>query len=70
MHSYGLTRAIPVVSSCSDSLFQALFSLIATEFDEKFLRLYIVQSFLLYIYIGLVGNTTTIKHGHINPQQG
>jgi hypothetical protein len=45
MHSYGLSKAIPVVSSCGDSLFEAIFYLIATDFDVQSLRLYIVQSF-------------------------
>jgi hypothetical protein len=73
MHSYGLSKAIPVVSSCSDSLFKALCYLIAIKFDEKSLRLYIVKFFCnamksgdhnalhcLHEYLrpGLVGNTT------------
>jgi hypothetical protein len=45
MHSYGLSKAIPVVSNCGDSLFREIFYLIAIDFDVQSLRLYIVQSF-------------------------
>jgi hypothetical protein len=75
MHSYGLSKAIPVVSSCGDSLFREIFYLIAIDFDVQSLRLYIVQSFCnamksgdhnalhcLHEYLrpGPIDNTTTI----------
>jgi hypothetical protein len=45
IHSHGLHIATIITSTCGDSLFYAIFYLIATEFDVHSLRLYTVQSF-------------------------
>jgi hypothetical protein len=52
MHSHGLDIATTGTSNCGDSLFNAIFYLVATKFDVHSLRLYIVQSFCNAIISG------------------
>ena len=63
---HGLQLATNVVSSCGDSLFNAICYLVATEFDVQSLRLYTIHSFCNAI-IG--GNQQAFRclHQHLCP---
>jgi hypothetical protein len=66
IHSHGLHIATTIASSCGDSLFNAIFYLVATEFDVQSLRLYTVQSFCNAI-IGGNQQAFNCLHQHLLP---
>jgi hypothetical protein len=63
---HGLQLATNVVSSCGDSLFNAICCLVAAEFDVQSLRLYVVQSFCNAI-IGGSQQAFRFLHQHLCP---
>jgi hypothetical protein len=66
IHSHGLHIATTITSTCGDSLFNAIFYLIATEFDVHSLCLYTVQSFCNAI-IGGSQQAFNCLHQHLLP---
>jgi hypothetical protein len=64
--SYGLQLETNVVSSCGDSLFNAIFYLVAAEFDVQSLRIYTIQSFCNAI-IGSNEQDFRCLHQHLCP---
>jgi hypothetical protein len=63
---YGLQLATNVVSSCGDSLFNAICCLVAAEFDVQSLHLYTVHSFCNGI-IGGNEHSFRCLHQHLYP---
>jgi hypothetical protein len=66
IHCHGLQIATIVASSCGDSLFNAIFYLVATEFDVQSLWIYTVQSFCNAI-IGGNQQAFSCLHQHLSP---
>jgi hypothetical protein len=66
IHSHGFHIVTTIASSCGDSLFNAIFYLVAIEFDVQSLRLYTVQSFCNAI-IGSSQQAFSCLHQHLLP---
>jgi hypothetical protein len=63
---HGLQLATTIVSSCGDSLFDAICCLVAAEFDVQLLQLYTVHSFRNAI-IGGIQQDFRCLHEHLFP---
>jgi hypothetical protein len=66
IHFHGLHIATTIASSCGDSIFNAIFYLVATEFDVQSLQLYTIQSFYNVI-IGGNQQDFSCLHQHLSP---